>query len=156
MTDLPTKYRALYRMGAGAYVLLVWFWACGLGLMLADYGVSWLIWLVAIAMTLHLAWAGKAAIAPAMLGLLALMWLATVFHILPKNTHSVIAQVWAASLLELWFRSGLLILLLAFARQCIQPWRWQPTPAVGFILGLTWSGLGTGARIYSFMTAYQG
>jgi hypothetical protein len=150
MTDSPKKYRVFYWLGSGAYLVLLWLIACGLGLNLTAYNVSPLIWLGTLAVTLHLAWAGTAAIASSMFCLLTLIWIATVTHTVPKLVPHAIAQVWAASLLELWLRGGLLILILAFARPCLKPLRLGHIPSFGFILGLTWSALGTGVRLYSF------
>jgi hypothetical protein len=150
MTDPPKKYRALYGVGSGVYILLLWLVAYSLSLNLTAYNVSLWIWLGILAVTLHLAWAGTAAIAPAMVWLLTLMWIATVTHTLPKLIPHAIAQVWAASLLEVWIRGGLLILLLAFARPCLKPLRLSQVRSFGLILGLTWSALGTGVRLNSF------
>jgi hypothetical protein len=133
----------------------LWVIACGLGLGLTAYSVSFLIWLGTLAVTLHLAWAGKAAIAPAMVWLLALIGFATVTNAHPQTSPHAIAQVWAASLLELWLRGGLLILILGFARSCLKPWRLSHIPSFGFILGLTWSGLGTGVRLYRFFATHH-
>jgi hypothetical protein len=155
MTVLPKKYRVLYGIRSGFYVLLLWVIACGLGLGLTAYSVSFLIWLGTLAVTLHLAWAGKAAIAPAMVWLLALIGFATVTNAHPQTSPHAIAQVWAASLLELWLRGGLLILILGFARSCLKPWRLSHIPSFGFILGLTWSGLGTGVRLYRFFATHH-
>jgi hypothetical protein len=155
MTDLQKKYRVLYWVGSGFYVLLLWFMACGLGLGLTAYSVSFLIWLGTLAVTLHLAWAGTAAIAPAMVWLLALIGFATVTNAHPQMSPHAIAQVWAASLLELWIRGGLLILILAFARSCLKPWQLSHVPSFGFILGLTWSGIGTGVRLYSLFATHH-
>jgi hypothetical protein len=154
MTDSRKKYRLLYWFGSGLYILLLWFMACGLGLNLSAYNVAPWIWLGTLAVTLHLAWAGTAAIAPAMVGLLALMWIATVTHTLPKFMPHAIAQVWAASLLELWIRGGLLILLLAFARPCLKPWQLSHVSSFGFSLGLIWSALSMGIRLYSFFVTH--
>ncbi len=147
------KYGTLAWIGSGIYFLLLWLVACSLGMGLTAYDVSTLIWLGTLGITLHLAWAGSAAIAPAMVWLLALMWIATMTHAQPMQMHPVIAQVWAASLLDLWVRGGLVILMLAFARRALQPWRLHPVPTVGFIVGLSWSALGTGIRVYSLITA---
>lgn len=155
MTVLPKKYRVLYGIRSGFYVLLLWVIACGLGLGLTAYSVSFLIWLGTLAVTLHLAWAGKAAIAPAMVWLLALIGFATVTNAHPQTSPHAIAQVWAASLLELWLRGGLLILILGFARSCLKPWRLSHIPSFGFILGLTWSGLGTGVRLYRLFATHH-
>jgi hypothetical protein len=43
--------------------------------------------------------------------------------------------------------------MLAFARWALKPWRLHPVPTVGFIVGLSWSALGTGIRVYSLITA---
>lgn len=155
MTVLPKKYRVLYGIRSGFYVLLLWVIACGLGLGLTAYSVSFLIWLGTLAVTLHLAWAGKAAIAPAMVWLVALIGFATVTNAHPQTSPHAIAQVWAASLLELWLRGGLLILILGFARSCLKPWRLSHIPSFGFILGLTWSGLGTGVRLYRLFATHH-
>jgi hypothetical protein len=149
MTNSRKKYRILHWLGSGLYILLLWLSAYGLGLNLSAYSVAPWIWLGTLAITLHLAWAGMAAIAPAMVGLLALMWIATVTHTLPKLMPNAIAQVWAASLLALWIRGGLLILLLASARFCLKPWQLGRVPCFGFSLGLTWSAIGTGVRLHS-------
>ena len=154
MTNFQKKYRVLYWLGSGAYLVLLWLIACGLGLNLTAYNVSPWIWLGTLAVTLHLAWAGTAAIAPAMVCLVALMWIATVTHTLPKLMPHAIAQVWAASLLEVWMRGGLLILILAFARPCLKPFQLGHIPSFGFLLGLTWSALGTGVRLYRFFVIH--
>jgi hypothetical protein len=154
MTDSRKKYHVLHWLGSGLYMPLLWLMACGLGLSLSAYHVSPLIWVGTLAVTLHLAWAGTAAIAPAMVGLLALMWIATVTYALPKFMPHAIAQVWAGALLELWIRGGLLILLLAFARPCLKPWQLGHMSCFGFSLGLTWSAIGTGIRLYSFLVTH--
>jgi hypothetical protein len=148
------KCGTLFWMGAVAYFLLLWLIACSLGMGLSAYSVSALIWLGTLGMTLHLAWAGSAAIAPAMVWLLALMWTATMTHALPQpmQMHNVIAQVWAASLLNLWVRGGVVILMLAFARWALKPLRLRPMLTFGFIVGLSWSALGTGVCLYSLIT----
>lgn len=142
-------------IGSGIYFLLLWLIACGLGMGLMAYDVSPLVWLGTLAITLHLAWAGSAAIAPAMVWLLALMWIATMTHALPQpmQMHNVIAQVWAASLLDLWVRGGVVILMLAFARWALKPLRLRPIAIFGFTVGLSWSALGMGVRLYSLIAA---
>jgi hypothetical protein len=147
------KYGALACLGSGIYVLLLWLMACHLGMGLNAYSVSPLIWLGTLAVTIHLAWAESAAIAPAMVWLLALMWVATLTHALPQQMHSVIAQVWAMSLLKVWVQSGLVIIMVACARRGLNPWQLRHIPSFGFIVGLIWSGLGTGFYIYSLISA---
>lgn len=142
-------------IGSGIYFLLLWLIACGLGMGLTAYDVSPLVWLGTLAVMLHLAWAGSAAIASAMVWLLALMWIATMTHALPQpmQIHSVIAQVWAASLLDLWVRGGLVILMLAFARRALKPLRLRPSAIFAFTVGLSWSALGTGFCMYRLTSA---
>lgn len=146
------KYGLLAWLGSGIYVLLLWLMACYLGMGLTAYGISPLIWLGTLAVTIHLVWAGAAAIAPAMVWLLALMWVATLTHALPQQMQNVIAQVWATSLLALWVQSGFVIVLLAFSRWGLTPWRLRRLPSFGLILGLSWSGLGMGSCLYRLMS----
>jgi hypothetical protein len=141
-------------IGSGIYFVLLWLTACSLGMGLTAYVVSPLIWLGTLAVTLHLTWAGSAAIAPAMVWLLALMWVATMTHALPQpmQMHNVIAQVWAASLLDLWMRGGLVILMLAFARWAFKPLRLRPAAIFAFTVGLSWSALGAGVCMYRLVS----
>jgi hypothetical protein len=146
-------YGVLPVLGAGMYVLLLGLMACNLGMVLTAYSISPLVWLGTLAVTIHLAWAGSAAIAPAMVWLLALMWIAMLIHALPQQMQNVHDQVWALALLKLWIQSGLAIIMVAFARWGLTPWRLQRLPSFGLILGLTWSGLGMGFYMYRLMSA---
>ncbi|WP_404783765.1 hypothetical protein [Altericista sp. CCNU0014] len=154
MASSSKKYGLLAWLGSGMYALLLWLMACNLGMSLAAYGFSPLIWLGTLVAVLHLAWAGSAAIAPAMVGLLALMWFATLTDALPQAMHHAISQIWAALLLKLWVQSTLSIVMVAFARRGLNSWRLGRIPSFGFVVGLCWSGLGTGFHVYHFTTGY--
>ncbi len=153
MAFLQKKSDTLSLIGSGIYFVLLWLTGCSLGMGLTAYDVLPWVWLGTLAVMLHLTWAGSAAIAPAMVWLLALMWIATITRAMPQPMHDVIAQVWAASLLNLWVRGGLVILMLAFARWALKPLSLRPIAIFGFTVGLSWSALGMGVYMYSLVSA---
>jgi hypothetical protein len=99
------------------YLILLGLGYLGLGWLLAAYKVSWLIWLGTLLMTIHLSIAETGAIFLANLWLVFVVSLGIILnskislHFLPFNR----AQIWALTLLIIWFFSISLIFMLAFA-----------------------------------------
>jgi hypothetical protein len=99
------------------YLILLCLGYLGLGWILAAYKVSWLIWIGTLLITIHLSIAKAGAIFLANLWLVFVISLGIILnskislYFLPFDR----AQIWALTLLIIWFFSISLIFMLAFA-----------------------------------------
>jgi hypothetical protein len=107
----------LFFRSSWTYLILLCLGYLGLGWLLAAYKVSWLIWLGTLLIIIHLSIAESGAIFLANLWLVLVISLGIVLnskislHFLPFHR----AQIWALTLLIVWFFSISLIFMLAFA-----------------------------------------
>jgi hypothetical protein len=132
---------------AGGYLLLLGLVSLGVGVVLDVYNASSLIWVVTLAITLHLAWAGTGAIALAMVWILIVLWIAVLIYATPKGTQ-LRPSPWAVSLMRLWVQGTLYSVLLGFASRFLERWQLSRTQVFFTLLILTWSALGLGTLIY--------
>jgi hypothetical protein len=129
------------------YLLLLGLAAFGIGIVLDSYNASSLIWLVTLAITVHLAWAGTGAIALAMVWVLILVWVAVFIYATPKQVQ-LDPPTWAISLIKLWVQGGLYAVLSGFAPRLLAHWGLKQTQVFLILLILVWSALGLGTLIY--------
>jgi hypothetical protein len=129
------------------YLLLLCLAAFGIGVVLDTYNASSLIWLVTLAITVHLAWAGTGAIALAMVWVLILIWVAVIIYATPKQVQ-LDPPTWAISLIKLWVQGVLYVVLSGFAPRLLAHWRLKQTQVFLILLILIWSALGTGMLVY--------
>jgi hypothetical protein len=125
------------------------------GWLLAAFQVPWIVWLGTLATTLHLIRTGSAALALScswVVGLIAIAALAKAWIAL-WNAHLPYeqAQLWARSLLLIWWGATLLLLLLAYARPLL-PRSLNTRQALLLLTSLIWGALGFGGWCYQFST----
>jgi hypothetical protein len=129
------------------YLLLLGLAAFGIGVVLDIYNASSLIWLVTLAITVHLAWAGTGAIALAMVWVLILIWVAVLIYATPKQVQ-LDPPTWAVSLIKLWIQGTFYAVLSGFAPRLLGRWGLKQNQVFLILLILVWSALGTGTLIY--------
>lgn len=111
--------------------LLMLFLGCvAVGWLLIRYQASLAVWLITEALMLYLAWAGTGAIALSIVGVLGLLWSATLLHSKAKflvwlGLPFTSAQHWAAELLLNWLLATVLIFNIAFANEWLQASGWR-------------------------------
>jgi hypothetical protein len=114
-TSMKLFFRSIWF--SWTYLILLCLGYIGLGWLLAAYKVSWLIWLGTLLITIHLSIAETGAIFLANLWLVLVISLGIILnskislHFLPFDR----AQIWALTLLIIWFFSISLIFMLALA-----------------------------------------
>jgi hypothetical protein len=129
------------------YLLLLGLAAVGIGAVLDIYNASSLIWLVTLAITVHLAWAGTGAIPLAMVWALILIWIAVFIYATPNHVQ-LDPPTWAVSLMKLWVQGAIYAVLSGFAPRLLAGWGLRQTQVFLILLILTWSALGLGTLIY--------
>jgi hypothetical protein len=144
---VQSKHDVLSLILTGGYLLLLGLAAFGIGVVLDAYNASSLIWLITLAITVHLAWAGTGAIAIAMVWILILIWVAVFIYATPKQVQ-LDPPTWAISLIKLWVQGTLYAVLSGFAPRLLARWGLKQTQVFLILLILVWSALGTGTLIY--------
>lgn len=104
---------------AWAYLGILWIGYAIAGWILAAYAAPRLVWLLTLALTVHLAKAGPDAIALSITWVASLLWGAAYIGASPQNMQWTTGHAWGLSLLVLWLLALLLVVLLAFAKQFI-------------------------------------
>ena len=112
--------------------------------MLNAFQASWVVWLGTLLMTVHLCWAGTAAIALAVAWVVATMWTAAILGSTPLPIYFN-GSSWALILIGAWLMATVFIVLLGFARKPVQQLGLKPIHGFWALLGLTWSALAVGA-----------
>ncbi|MBW4519686.1 MAG: hypothetical protein KME16_08300 [Scytolyngbya sp. HA4215-MV1] len=98
--------------------LLIVFLGYGVaGWLLSAYDASWLIWLAVEAMICHLTWVGAGAIALSTVGIVTIMWSATLANAWFHGIPWIGASVWAIALAFSWLLGMVLMLNLALIAQ---------------------------------------
>jgi hypothetical protein len=129
---------------AFVYLYGVWLGYFLAGVMLNAFQASWVVWLGTLLMTVHLCWAGTAAIALAVAWVVATMWTAAILGSTPLPIYFN-GSSWALILIGAWLMATGFIMLLGFARKPIQQLGLKPVHGFWTLLGLTWSALAMGA-----------
>jgi hypothetical protein len=129
---------------AFVYLYGVWLGYFLAGVMLNAFQASWVVWLGTLLMTVHLCWAGTAAIALAVIWVVATMWTAAILGSTPLPIYFN-GSSWALILIGAWLMATGFIMLLGFARKPIQQLGLKPGHGFWALLGLTWSALTVGA-----------
>jgi hypothetical protein len=129
---------------AFVYLYGVWLGYFLAGVMLNAFQASWAVWLGTLLMTVHLCWAGTAAIALAVAWVVATMWTAAILGSVPLPIYFN-GSSWALILIGAWLMATVFIMLLGFARKPIQQLGLKPVHGFWALLGLTWSALAVGA-----------
>jgi hypothetical protein len=129
---------------AFVYLYGLWLGYFLAGVLLNAFQASWVVWLGTLLMTVHLCWAGSAAIALAVSWAVATMWAAAILGAKPLPIYFT-GSSWALILLAVWFMAIAFIVLLGFARKPIRQLGLKPIHGFWALLGLTWSALTVGA-----------
>lgn len=129
-----------------AYLISLFFGYALAGWVLVAYAAPNLVWIVTLALTVHLARVGRDAIALSLTWIVSLLWAAAYIGVNPQHLQWASGHIWGLSLLVLWLFSLLLILLLAFAHPRLPRRKGYRTAFV--LVKIVWSGLGLGAIIY--------
>ncbi len=119
------------------------------GWLLSLYQAPALIWLGTQAITVHLAWRGKSAIALAITWVVGVVWIGTLARAYPPSLRFNF-QLLVIALFLIWLLGIILAFGVAFAKQPIQATGLKNTQAFWFLVTLTFSGLAVG-RILEIM-----
>jgi len=120
-----------------------------IGWLLSLYQAPALIWLGTQAVTVHLAWREKSAIALAMTWVVGVVWIGTLARAYPPSLRFNF-QLLVIALFVIWLLGILLALGMALAKQPIQATGLKNTQAFWFLVSLAFSGLAVG-RILELM-----
>ncbi|MGB7415117.1 MAG: hypothetical protein WA902_13005 [Thermosynechococcaceae cyanobacterium] len=129
-----------------AYLISLFFGYALAGWVLVAYAAPSFVWIMTLALTVHLARVGRDAIALSLTWMVSLLWGAAYIGANPQHLQWTSGHIWGLSLLVLWLFSLLLVLLLAFARQHL-PRRNRTTP---LLVKIVWSSLAIGAFVYQW------
>ncbi|MBW4474112.1 MAG: hypothetical protein KME45_27615 [Stenomitos rutilans HA7619-LM2] len=149
-TSLPlskTALRWFKAMQKARIRLLTLFLGCGaVGWLLVCYQASRAVWFLTEALLLYLTWAGTGAIALSVVGVLGLVWSATLFHgkaefLVWLGLPFTPAQHWAVELLLNWLFAMVLIVKIALTNQWLQTKGWRRTKAFYLLAIVTSLGL---------------
>lgn len=129
---------------AFVYLYGLWLGYFLAGVMLNAFQASWVIWFGTLLMTVHLCWAGTAAIALAVAWVVVTIWTAAILGSTPLPIYFN-GSSWALILIGAWLLATAFIVLLGFARRPIRQLGLKPIHGFWALLGLTWSALAIGA-----------
>ncbi len=132
---------------AWGYLLVLGGLYLAVGWILAAYDAPILMWIWTMILIVYIAWANLGAITVAMLWVVSIVWIAAYTSATPLLMDWK-GPTWAISIVGVWIFAIVVVLMLAFSQQALQPLSWSRRWTFYRLVIVTELGLIIGRSLY--------